>query len=273
MTFYLTNEPLFKDILLAAKDDDYELLDETLKSIEMLVVVDFSKYHWDWDPIKEIIDDIRWAMNSYPCPELRYEEIQILYKKLVESSTNQMITGDLKSILIWIYDDMQRTYDNGLMRYNIDLLLSLKDYASFLNSLDKRMKEEKPELYPDYLFLVKEGAKALPFISKIQIVGGNGGRTSFKQDSINDLTNVFSPFFSAFEGLIAMFSAPVEVLEDREKSDKPKTIDVENLEEEALKKAIWELLFKEKWNIESVCRHYSKTIDEIKDILGVDIEL
>lgn len=275
-------EKLFPDLLLAAEEDDAEFLIDTVNSIDRSLVECLSPYNIDERPLSKILDEMKYAILSFPFPIFRYERIKELYKKFRGLySSIRVQHGDLKFVLEFFHDDFLRTFEEGFLSYNVDDIVSLKEKGRLFKMLDVRIRKEKPELYNDYLFARKELDRCLPLLSKLKVITRNGKPSTFQSENVNSITEAFSSFFSALSGLIGKFEAleinlptgenVVQGYESNQVIEKGKD-ELEDLKEESLRNTIWKLAFRKEdpWDFRRIGQHLSMTEDEIKEVLGVN---
>jgi len=255
---------LLHSLLEAAKNDDAYGLERILLDIEMEVIKTYSKTGENWSEIKEILDKIRHTNNHYTVTRWRYEKIQELYKDLCIALNKRKQEGTLKKVFENLFYEMLNTYNDALFNADVDALATLKDQARQLDTLDLRVKNERPDLYDEYVMTLKEIARCIPLIIKLQPIEKDG-KTKFLKDGIYKISDNFSQFFSTFREFISSFESPNNKQGKNTKLEK--NIDKEDMKMLDKKRKVENLLYNENWSISQISQFLCLTKEEIVKII------
>ncbi len=197
--------------------------------IEFEVVKIYSNLSEDWSDIKKVLKDMRYYIHAYTVLEWRIEFMEELYLKLCSALNKRKHDLTLKKLLATLFSEMIQDFEIGINKSDWDALDNLKDLGREINSLDVRIKNERPDLYEKYKIATNKLAAFFPQLVKLQPLEKDG-KLFFHRDSIGKVSDSFSEFVSAFNEFLISFETPIV----EKKKDEP--LNTEDLKDQIIKK-------------------------------------
>lgn len=246
----------------------------TVDALKADIIKHFSTRGMECKHILDIIMRMKWALTHFTVDEWRKKKMYALFTMLVNALSSDERDETLRGKISHTYQDIVEDLNTLCSTGDPKDMDMLSDDFLALRGIAEQVSELKDaDIYEKYTLMMANAGQCQATLNKLNPKkAGKGEMWSTSKDALGSLSTSFQTFYSSIEKLIAALSEPPESKEKAKKEPSESLSDLEEDQIAALRSQARNLLFIEKWPVDNIAPHMNMTIDELRELLGIDEE-